>query len=238
MVCESVLQRAAERPVSLVLSLAYLRFGSADTCRWTETGGKGHGHGRSDSLIPSVSSSSQAPSSTPPDPEPAATAEQDDHGVDAVAPAPDTDTLYLPGKETKEDEQKGSVYLDAQDGPSVAEILAELRNLPEPPVGGFATEGAANRLSMLGATPSAQQPFQLSETDGERKDAKPASPLSSLSSSGVLKPKPKRASVQSSNMNTPPRPCSAPAGNRGNKDADCVVELKEESPEAFQVRFS
>ncbi|EJT48245.1 hypothetical protein A1Q1_02811 [Trichosporon asahii var. asahii CBS 2479] len=210
---------------------------------WTETGGKGHqahGHGRSDShhshrshhshtrshshsLIPS--SSSHVPSSTPPDPEPAA---EQDHDV----AAPDTDTLSLPGKD---DEQKGSVYLDAQDGPSVAEILAELRNLPEPPTASEGGASAANRLSMFGANPApphpaTQQPFQLPEAD-ERKKA--ASPLSSLSSSGVLKPKPKRASTQSGSISTPVRPCSAPAGER-HRDADCVVELKEESPEAFQ----
>lgn len=219
--------------------------------RWTETGGKGHhaGHGRSDShhshrshrsyshshhshsrshshsVIPS--SSAHVPSSTPPDPEPAT---EQDHD----AAAPDTDTLSLPGKE---DEQKGSVYLDAQDGPSVAEILAELRNLPEPPAASEGGASAANRLSMFGTNPAphpaTQQPFQI-EAD-ERKKA--ASPLSSLSSSGVLKPKPKRASVQSgSNIQTPVRPCSAPAGER-HRDADCVVELKEESPEAFQVRY-
>lgn len=168
------------------------------------------------------------PSSTPPDPEPAA---EQDHDV----AAPDTDTLSLPGKE---DEQKGSVYLDAQDGPSVAEILAELRNLPEPPTASEGGASAANRLSMFGANPApphpaTQQPFQLPEAD-ERKKA--ASPLSSLSSSGVLKPKPKRASTQSGSISTPVRPCSAPAGER-HRDVDCVVELKEESPEAFQVRL-
>lgn len=160
---------------------------------------------------------------------------EQDYDVETTVSAPDTDTLSLPGKDLREDEQKGSVYLDAQDGPTVAEILAELRNLPEPPVGDFATEGLAHRLSTFGVNPSTQHPPQSGETEDERKERKAGSQISSLSSSGVLKPKPKRASVQSSNVNTPLRPCSAPAGDRGHKDADCVVELKEESPEAFQV---
>lgn len=131
------------------------------------------------------------------------------------------DSSDLEETENEHDRNKTSVYLDAtEDNPSVADILRELREIPEDIVHTYARP----------------VPLALSD-EAQQEDTPPRSPLPIL-----LQPQSRHPLTPTITTTTPSRQrsgirhsfSSSVGPNRPDGQAEAVVELHEESASAFQ----
>jgi hypothetical protein len=159
--------------------------------------------------------------------------------------------------------RKASVYLDANDGPSVAEIMRELRELPEPGSASGTSGASPSRQATPSTTPHSPANLDHTPALGELSFSSPrASAFSTLPASlpALLQPQssqPLPPAITTSSPSTlpsrlvrrrerspirhsfssfvrPPSITRPPARGRDGSDIEAVVELHEESASAFQ----
>lgn len=148
----------------------------------------------------------------------------DIHLVDCSSAIQEEEEEAVSGDEAST-ERNGSIYLDAhEDGPSVAEILKELRQLPEPHVEQTSTPGPCEPI-LLHPTASRPLPPAITPPPIHREKSTSSHPHKSRRQSGV------RHSFSSA-IRVSARTCGVPGG--ADPRTDAVVELHEESAAAFQ----
>lgn len=221
MVCKSVLPRAAGGKVSAPTGYGWL---DSDATSWAETAPVRPYHRLSmntavtDTQSPSIDSDEGSEGS---------------EGGGNATTHPSTSLIdSLVETEEPESVRSASVYLDAsEDGPSVAEILRELREIPDIPPSEAAILSPAPILGEVSHTPQEPAwPAPSEETNSTALPAPPRPPPSRRHSSRRRSLSSARPSLSHNRIRV-----SASRSASGTYDrAEVVVELHEESAAAFQ----
>lgn len=140
--------------------------------------------------------------------------------VDHTAAVDDTEELIVPddgqgeegqGEDGQGESAKGSIYLDAVESPSVAEILQELRNIPDPP-------------ARPGSTPVEEEDQVTTQTEHQAAENQAAL---------AREAGPPIASVPA--VDVKEKDSSKRRRKRRMSRVDAVVNMREDSAGAFQV---
>lgn len=133
--------------------------------------------------------------------------------------------------ETGYESNKASVYLDAiEDGPSVADILKELRELPDLPQQRISPILPVDQTVPCQARQTPPLPSLLQPTN-----ALPIPPaMTSTSPSRIVTRRRRRSNIRTSFSSHRVRATTCSTRGRKDKEVDAVVELHEEDPAAFQ----